>query len=183
MARDVVISDELQGQWAKAVAGESGSVARYFRALQLTGLRVNELRKLPRSGWDCGASVINITTTKNGKSHALPAGTLLRALIDEDGKATGDNACLFDIPVKVHRAACERVGAAVGIDWHLHDLRRTFATGATRAGVDAGMAKRLMNHSTSGDVTARHYARLNVEDMRPSMQIVETRLQSLWADA
>ena len=51
-ALHVVISDELQGQWAKAVAGESGSVARYFLALQLTELQVNELRKLPRSGWD-----------------------------------------------------------------------------------------------------------------------------------
>ena len=108
---------------------------------------------------------------------------MLRALIDEEGKATGDNACLLDISVEVYRAASERVGAAVGIDGHLHDLRRTFATGATRVGVDAGMVTSLMNHSTSGDVTANHYVRLNVEDMRPSMQIVETRLHSLWADA
>jgi integrase len=183
VARDVVIPDDVQGEWAKAVAGESVQVARYFRALMFTGLRANELRKLPRSGWDGDAGVINIATTKNGKPHALPTGTALRALIDEEARSTADDACLFDVPVKVYRAACERVGGAVGIDWHLHDMRRTFATVATRAGVDAGMVKRLMNHSTSGDVTAHHYVRLNVEDMRPSMQIVETRLHALWAAA
>ena len=179
-ARDVVIPDDKQADWAKAVAGESPQLARYFKALMLTGLRANELRALPRSGWDGGAGVIAVATTKNGKPHALAVGVSLRALINAEASSTAGDACLFDIPVKVYRAACERIGVAVGIDWHLHDLRRTFATVATRAGVDAGMVKRLMNHSTSGDVTAHHYVRLNVEDMRPSMQIVETRLHALW---
>jgi integrase len=191
-ARDVVIPDDVQGKWAKAVAGESTQVARYFKALMLTGLRANELRKLPPSGWDATAGALVIATTKNGKPHALPVGIALLALIEEEVEALpprteqkGDEAaiesCLFDIPVKVYRAACDRIGVAVGFSWHLHDLRRTFATVATRAGVDAGMVKRLMNHSTSGDVTMKHYVRLNLEDMRPAMQTVETRLLALWA--
>lgn len=180
-ARDVVIPDDAQGKWAKALAGESPQVVRYFEALQLTGLRANELRKLPRSGWDDRAGVIAIATTKNGKPHALPVGAALRALIEAEASSTVSDACLFDVPVKVYRAACERIGAAIGVDWHLHDLRRTFATVATRAGVDAGMVKRLMNHSTSGDVTAHHYVRLNVEDMRPAMEVIEARLLALWA--
>ena len=175
-ARDVVIPDDMQGKWAKALTGESAQVARYFRALTLSGLRANELRKLPRSGWDGAASVLSIATTKNGKRHSLPVGVALRSLIETEASATADGACLFDVPVKVYRAACERVGAAVGFDWHLHDLRRTFATVATRAGVDAGMVRRLLNHSTSGDVAAKHYVKLNVEDMRPAMQTIETRL-------
>ena len=122
-----------------------------------------------------------LATTKNGKPHALPVGTTLQALIDAEVVAARGDACLFNVPVKVYRAACERIGAAIGIDWHLHDLRRTFATFATRAGVDAGMVKRLMNHSTSGDVTAHHYVKLNTEDMRPAMQIIETRLHVLWS--
>ena len=136
--------------------------------------------KLPWSGWDGDVGVITIATTKNGKPHALPVGTALRALVDAEASSALDDACLFDVPVKVYRAACERIGVAVGFFFHLHDLRRTFATLATRAGVDAGMVKRLMNHSTSGDVTAHHYVRLNVEDMRPAMQIVESRLHALW---
>ncbi len=113
----------------------------------------------------------------------MGVGLALRALIEAEASATADGACLFDVPVKVYRAACERVGAAVGIAFHLHDLRRTFATVATRAGVDAGMVRRLLNHSTSGDVAAKHYVKLNVEDMRPAMQTIETRLYALWGNA
>ena len=182
-ARDVTIPDDAQGKWARALAGEPVQVARYFKALQLTGLRANELRGLPLSGWDSAAGVIKVATTKNGKSHSLAAGEVLRTLMDDEAATVETGGLMFSIPVKVYRAACERIGDAVGIDWHLHDLRRTFATVATRTGVDAGMVKRLMNHSTSGDVTAHHYIRLNVEDMRPAMQIVETRLHALWSTA
>jgi len=180
-ARDVVIADDVQGKWARALAGEPARVVRYFKALMLTGLRANELRKLPRSGWDSDAGVIFVAHTKNSKPHSIPAGAALRALIDAEATDTAEGGCLFDVPVKVYRAACERIGESVGFAWHLHDLRRTFATVATRAGVDAGMVKRLMNHSTSGDVTAHHYVKLNVEDMRPAMQTIEKRLHALWA--
>lgn len=182
-ARDVVIPDDSQCAWAKALASESAPVARYLKAMMLTGLRANELRKLPRSGWNSASGVVSIETTKNGKSHALAVGTALQALMNEEAIATAGAACMFNVPVKVYRAACERIGTAVGFAWHLHDLRRTFATLATRAGVDAGMVKRLMNHSTSGDVTAHHYVKLSTEDLRPSMQIVEAQLFALWGKA
>lgn len=179
-ARDVVIPDEQQGKWSAAVGGELAQVARYFRALMLTGLRANELRGLAPTGWASGERVIHIGTTKNGKPHMVCAGDALAALMDAEAAFVGKGAALFTIPVKVYRAACERVGEAVGLDWHLHDLRRTFATVATRAGIDAGTVKRLMNHSTAGDVTAHHYIKLHINDMRASMQIVEARLLELW---
>jgi integrase len=182
-ARDVVIGDDVQAAWAKAVSAEAAPVRRYLRALMLTGLRANELRKLPRDGWDTDSAVLRIAMTKNGKSHSLPCGDVLRKLLDDEVKASSDAACLFNVPVKVYRAACDRIGKAIGFDWHLHDIRRSFATVATRAGVDAGMVKRLMNHSANGDVTQRHYIRLDIEDLRPSMKTVETYLTALWADS
>jgi hypothetical protein len=62
---------------------------------------------------------------------------------------------------------------AIGIDSHLHDLPRTFATTATRHGIDGSTLKRLMNHSTGSDVTARHYVKFRLNDLRPAMQNVE----------
>lgn len=180
-ARDVVIPDDKQQAWAQALAGESAQIGRYFRALMLTGLRANEPRKLPRSGWDSDNGSIFIATTKNGKAHRLCVGTALKGLIDDELAVAAQDGCLFDVPVKVYSAACGRVGAAIGIDWHLHDLRRTFATVATRAGIEASMVKRLMNHSSAGNVTEHHYVRLNPEDLRPAMQAVEGRLLELWA--
>ena len=104
-------------------------------------------------------------------------------MMDAEVASLGDSKVMFDIPVKVYRAAYERVGTATGLVWHLHDLRRTFATVATRAGIDAGMVKRLMNHSSGGDVTTKHYVRLNAEDMRASTQTIETRLLAMWQGA
>ena len=182
-ARDVVIPDELQAKWFAAVDCESPQVSRYFKALMLTGLRANELRGLPVSGWNAEAQVINIGKTKNGKPHVVCAGESLAALMDAEAAHVADGKAMFPIPIKVYGAACARVGAAVGVSWKLHDLRRTFATVATRAGIDAAMVKRLMNHSTAGDVTQHHYVKLHVEDMRASMQIIEGRLHEMWRAA
>ena len=180
-ARDVVIFDDLQGRWAKSVAGESAQVGRYLQCLMLTGLRANELRKLPLSGWNAAAASIAIATTKNKKPHSLPAGALLQSLMSQEAATVGASGLMFDIPEKVYRAACDRIGKAIGLDWHLHDLRRTFATTATRCGIDGSTLKRLMNHSTGGDVTARHYVKFTLDDLRPAMQAIEGRFVELWA--
>jgi integrase len=187
-ARDVIICDAKQGDWHKAVMSEGPAVSRYLRALMLTGLRANELRRAPPTRWDAGDRAWCVETTKNGKPHALPCGPALQALIEEEASAAMAVASkkavdprLFDVSVKAYRGACERVSTAIGIDWHLHDLRRTFATAATRTGIDSGMVKRLMNHSAGGDVTAKHYVRLSVEDLRPAMERVELHLVALWA--
>lgn len=186
-ARDVVICDAKQGDWHRAVMSESPAVSRYLRALMLTGLRANELRRSPLTRWDPSARAWCLETTKNGKPHTLPCGPALQALIEEEAREAiaaasnkATNARLFDVPVKAYRSACERIGRSIGLDWHLHDLRRTFATAATRAGVDAGMVKRLMNHSAGADVTARHYVRLSVEDLRPAMERTEAHIFGLW---
>ena len=180
-ARDVVIPDALQSAWAKAVASESEQVGRYLRCLVLTGLRANELRKLPVTWWDAEGASISIATTKNGKPHSLAAGKLLQSLMNEEAATVGESGLMFDIPEKVYRAACDRIGKAIGIDWHLHDLRRTFATTATRCGIDGSTLKRLMNHSTAGDVTARHYVKFTLDDLRPAMQSIEGRFVEMWA--
>jgi integrase len=182
-ARHVVITEDRQRAWHRLVDGEGGSVGRYLLALVLTGCRANELRKLPAAGWDADAGVIHISTTKNGKAHALPVGLVLRALIGAEVGATPEGGALFDVPVKTYRASVERIGQGIGLDWHLHDLRRTFATCATRAGVEEGVLKALMNHSTSGNVTARHYVQRDIEDLRPAMQAIEDHFLKLWGVA
>lgn len=182
-ARDVVIPDPLQGAWSRAVANESQQLGRYLRCLMLTGFRANELRKLPLTGWSVTESSISIATTKNGKPHTLSAGALLQSLMNEEAATVGELGLMFDIPEKVYRAACDRIGKAIGIDWHLHDLRRTFATTAARSGTDGSTLKRLMNHSTSGDVTARHYVKFTLDDLRPAMQCIEGRFAEMWAQS
>ena len=57
------------------------------------------------------------------------------------------------IGVKDLRAALEQVEKAGGKAITPHDLRRTFASFAERAGAPITTLKVLMNHSTRGDIT------------------------------
>ncbi|MBS0441187.1 MAG: integrase family protein [Proteobacteria bacterium] len=181
-ARDVVIPDDRQREWAAQVDRHPSGIARYLKALMLTGMRANELRCMPRAGWDETAGVIRVAHTKNGKPHALPVGPELRKLLKAETSEGDADAPLFNVAEDDYRAAVDAIGAAVGIAFHLHDLRRTFGTVAVRLGLDAFTVKRLMNHSAGSDVTAKHYVKLDVEDLRPAMKRIEAHVVGLWGN-
>ncbi|HBG95416.1 MAG TPA: hypothetical protein DDY14_08865, partial [Chromatiaceae bacterium] len=67
----------------------------------------------------------------------------------------------------------DAIEADTGLKISPHDLRRTWASMAERAGVGAYGIKAALNHKTTGDVTGLHYAQVSVEDLRPIMQQVE----------
>lgn len=56
-----------------------------------------------------------------------------------------------------------------GVPFHLHDLRRTFATVAESLDIPAYALKRLLNHKMRQDVTAG-YVIADVERLRTPMQ-------------
>ena len=58
-------------------------------------------------------------------------------------------------------------------------MRRTFVTVAQRTLNDLATVKRLVNHSTGGDVTTKHYLKLTVDDLRKPMQQVEDAFGNL----
>jgi len=57
--------------------------------------------------------------------------------------------------VSNYRAAVKRVRHAAGIYFIPHDLRRLAATAMERCGVPVYTIKAVLNHATSGDVTAQ----------------------------
>lgn len=60
---------------------------------------------------------------------------------------------------------------STGIQFTVHDLRRTFITIAESLDIPAYALKRLLNHKMSGDVTAG-YIILDVERLRRPMQVI-----------
>mgnify|MGYP006424096963 FL=1 len=56
-----------------------------------------------------------------------------------------------------------------GVQFLLHDLRRTFATYADSLYIQHSTIKRLMNHKET-DVTSVHYIQPSVETLRKPMQ-------------
>jgi integrase len=70
------------------------------------------------------------------------------------------------------RAALEQVGKHGGKAIIPHDLRRTFASFAERAGTPITTLKVLMNHSTRGDITMG-YVRPSEADLLHWAGIIE----------
>ena len=56
-----------------------------------------------------------------------------------------------------------------GVQFLLHDLRRTFATYADSLYIQHSTIKRLMNHKET-DVTSVHYIQPSIETLRKPMQ-------------
>jgi integrase len=172
--REVTIPERLQRAWFEALAAIDPEARRLLLALALTGCRREELRAAPFEAWDREAQALRIATTKNGKAHVLPVGPYLADLLD-----SGSGSTLFSVSEAAVRSAYEAVGKAIALDFTCHDLRRTFATTATRIGLPELTIKRCMNHAASG-VTQRHYVKLNAEDVRPAMKAIEGHLLALW---
>lgn len=59
-----------------------------------------------------------------------------------------------------------------GLNIRLHDLRRTFVSMANSIRIPSYTIKKLVNHSSGGDVTAAVYNVMDVEDLREPMQAI-----------
>ena len=69
---------------------------------------------------------------------------------------------------------------ATGLTFKLHDLRRTFATHATNAGVSYELIQKALNHK-SGSVTSGYIIK-NVEMMRPVFNTIFKAYTKMWDD-
>jgi integrase len=71
-----------------------------------------------------------------------------------------------------------KVTKSSGIEFTLHDLRRTFITMAESLDISAYAVKRLINHKMNNDVTAG-YIVTDVERLRKPMQLITDNLLKL----
>ena len=80
-------------------------------------------------------------------------------------------------PIRDIDDARNRVIGESGIDFSIHDFRRTFATVATEIGVPHYLLKKLLNHR-SGDVT-EGYVVSTAEILRGPMKKIAARTMEL----
>jgi len=182
--RQTVIKRHQLVDWFAAVAalqGErSGSHAQMIRDylvfLLLTGLRKLEAARLTWDRVDLVGAAFTVTDTKNREDHALPLSDYLlemlerrRAAAPKDAKYVFATPRKPGYPVEV-RWWTVKVSEASGVEFTLHDLRRTFATVAESLDLSGYSIKRLMNHKTGrADVTGG-YIVADVERLRKPMQ-------------
>jgi integrase len=153
-------------------------VADYLELLVLTGLRRREGARLRWTDIDLKGRTLIVRDTKNHEDHTLPLSDRLLDLFKRrftfaDGlpKPTG---YVFPGPgatgyLADPRKQANKVIAESGVDFTLHDLRRTFTTVADSLDLSSYAIKRLINHKMHADVTAG-YVIADVERLRKPMQ-------------
>ncbi|SFP31463.1 tyrosine-type recombinase/integrase [Tranquillimonas alkanivorans] len=173
--RGRALSDaELAAVWR--TAGDETSFGRLVRFLILTGCRRNEAAKLLWSMADRERARIDLpaTFTKQARGHTVfIAGPLedLFAACDLDargsyvfpsprtgGPMSGWSKIMDPHDHRTKGGTTPRTPGfvkACGVDFTLHDLRRTFRTGLSRLGVDREIAELALGHARE-DLEARY---------------------------
>lgn len=172
--KDRIIKDHQLGEWFDAVNQlESDRARDFFLLLLFTGLRKMEAAKLKWTDIDFRGNTFTITDTKNGKPLTLPLSRFTFKLLDQRKKNFGESPYVFPAEGKVGHFVnpadyAKKVINQCGVEFSVHDLRRTFVTVASRL-VTAYELKMLVNHSSGGDVT-HGYIIFDVENLRKPMQ-------------
>jgi integrase len=171
--RTRVLEPQEIGAWLKGVDGLlSERSKRALKTLLFTGLRVQEALGLSWRDVEEDKRRLIVGNSKTGGFVRIigPRFSAMLAEWREDSKS----GLLFE-GVNDLRAALSSVERAGGKAITPHDLRRTFASFAERAGAPFTTLKVLLNHSTRADVTMG-YVRPSEEDLRHWAAIVEAAL-------
>lgn len=144
-----------------------------------TGCRDQEAACLQRRDIDFEDKTVTFRHTKNHHKHVLPLGDWLFQFTKELCEGLAPDAYLFPANnksghIKDHRKAIKEIAEECGINFSLHDLRRTFSCiidHHSGQSFSPYTIKRLLNH-TQNDVTAG-YIRFGVDDLRRPMQMIE----------
>ena len=122
-----------------------------------------------------------IVDTKNNIPLTLPLSDFVFKLL-KARKTSGDKFVFSGEGKTQHlvepRKAVNKVKRLSGIEFSLHDLRRTFITNAESLDIPHYALKQLVNHKQSGDVTAG-YIIPSPDRLRGPMQKVTDKLVGL----
>jgi integrase len=153
-SRDRVLSDEeLAKVWA-AAEGMSGNFSRILRLLILTGARRGEIANLRGEYLDRQKRCINLPAeaVKNSHPHTIPYGVLAESILPPARigwlfPAKGNPQRPFNGFTQPKR----QLDAVAGIDFSLHDLRRTMATRWAEFGVAPHIIERALTRPSSSE--------------------------------
>ena len=163
----------------EALRGDSGAfgdtVADYLLTLLFTGLRRQEAAQLTWETVDLKDRTLVIADPKNRQPFLLPFSNHV-AEIFARRKETTPGAYVFPGAGRggyliEPRNQIARVIEASGVDFTIHDLRRTFITVAESIDIQPYAIKRMVNHKMRGDVTAG-YIVADVERLREPVKRV-----------
>lgn len=171
-------------------AAMTDGVRDILRLALLSGQRVNEIAGAEAAEFDWQRSLWTIpgARTKNKRSHMVPLSPLTLSMFSEAfARSNQQHAFPARIgagPIGEGAAtrAWGRVRDALELsDVHIHDLRRTFATGLGDAGYDDFAIGLCLNHQgTRSAITGKHYNQATYMDKKRHLfEVWETRLLAI----
>lgn len=177
--RGVVGAHDLPDWWS-AVLKEPEYSRDFLLIALFTGMRRNEIASLRWEYIDLRERALHIPKTKNGDPLDLPLSDFLVDLLGSRQRAASSTSWVFpSCGKKGHIVETKKFTARVtersGIEFTLHDLRRTFITVAESLDIPHYALKRLLNHRVGGDVTGG-YIVIDVERLRGPVDAVATKI-------
>jgi integrase len=157
--------DQIRKLWQ--TAGGFGSFGSLVRLALLTGARRGELAGLERSHILADRLVILPEHAKTGARHEIPLTPLMRSIIaGEPGTASPliFRSAKTGGRLKGWTKLVARLQRASGVDFRLHDLRRTVRTLMTHYRVDHDVAELAIGHAREG--LRRQYDFAELWDLR-----------------
>ena len=132
-----------------------------------TGVRLGEALNLDDADVDLDAATFRLRNTKNSDDFVLPASKPVLAIL----KRRSGNGRLFPVERSSLKRYRDQVLDSCGVEFTVHDLRRTFATHARDIGISKSLVGELLNHKTGRDVTAGYISQSPEPYRKPMEQI------------
>jgi integrase len=161
--------DEIKKVW-QAFEREGLQNASLFKLLLLTGQRRDEVMGMrwDELNLDTGEWLLSGERTKNKRPHLVPIVRQTHALLTALNENRRDPVFVFPgrrkgQPITNPQKPLNRIKQQSGVDFRIHDLRRTCATNLGRLKVPRLVVAKILNH-VDRDVTGLHYDRYEYGD-------------------
>ena len=154
----------------------------YLLFVLFSGLRRREASNLRWDQVDVRHSTVRIIDTKNGRPLTLPLSSPLLAILANRQKNLspwvfpGKNQ---DRPIAEPKGHVRRVSELSGVEFTIHDLRRTFITVAESLDISKTAIKTLVNHTAAGGDVTDGYVIMDEGRLREPMERIAQKISDL----
>lgn len=167
-------------QYRKGVTDQG---INYVMLLLFSGMRRSEALRLRWEDVDYDKRLFVARDTKNGSDHYIPMSDMLMWILNAQKDVAGESEWVFpkrngEGHMTEPKSQLAKICNAVGFKFRLHDLRRTFATHASKAGVQFDLIQKALNHKAQ-NVTSG-YIISNVYLMRPVFDTIFAEYSKYW---
>lgn len=180
--RRYIQAHQMQDWFLSVSSLKNGTIRDFLLFILHTGLRRSEACGLLWADVDFDRGIFTVRDTKNGSDHTLPFSTYVFNIIRRRQRLSepGDRYVFTGTRDRKKLNVSSQhliVVASSGVEFSLHDLRRTFLTVAESLDLQYELIRSMANHKTQ-NITERYIIR-SPERLKGPMESISQRLLEL----